>query len=255
MNFSFTSPKIIQLKNSTLQLYIDPKNGATDQTVFLHSSRDDDVIELMKEHIHEGDHFVDIGANIGYETVYGASFVGKSGLVTAFEPLEHLANQLQKNASINQLRNVRLVRKALGNREGQHTIYLHAHDAGSSSLINEENSSSRITIDVIRLDDLPMQKIDFIKIDVEGFEPEVFLGAQKTILKDKPKIVFEFQPHLYDKNKTLSGEQLLELLHTTFGYSLSQMLPTGTETFPATSFKRATEILRAEKTLVNIFAH
>jgi FkbM family methyltransferase len=252
--FTFRKPTIVSLGYGGLQLYVDPQNGATDQAVFLHHSRDDDVIELMKSCLKAGETYIDIGANIGYETVFGSIFVGQKGSVIAFEPVPRLADQLHKNCVINGLSNVQIIKKAVGKELGFKNIYLQAHDAGSSSITNESGSTSKETIEVTTLDSLHLTQAHFVKIDVEGYEPEVFLGGATFFSKLKPKIIFEFQPHLYGITQTLEGSALLSFIHETLGYSLFQMLPEGLVPFPSESFKRVTEVLKAEQTLVNIFA-
>jgi len=165
------------------------------------------LTELMLAKIKKGDVILDIGANIGYYTVLFADKVGKSGKIIAIEPDPINFQILQKNIKENKLFNVVAVQAAVGKENkkmkifeseenfGDHRMYETLRPAGTSL-----DREVRKSVDVFcrRLDDLlkelEYKKIDFIKMDVQGFESLVIEGGKETIEKNKPTIFFEYWP-------------------------------------------------------------
>lgn len=155
------------------------------------------LTDLMLSKINIGDVVVDIGANIGYDTVLFADKVGKSGKVIAIEPDPTNFEILQKNIKENKLFNVVPVQAALGDVNKKMKIYESEENFGDHRMWEEKGRNSK---DVFcrRLDDLlkelEYEKINFIKMDVQGFEEKVIAGGEKIIEKYKPTIFFEYWP-------------------------------------------------------------
>lgn len=138
---------------------------------------------------------LDVGANIGTFAIP----LSKWGPVWAFEPNPLIFNLLENNVKINKS-NVKIQQVAVGNYDGKINISLVANDGQSSG----EPPSSKpfnwgglqvakqgIPVPIHTLDFYNFPRIGLIKIDVEGFEKQVFEGAQKTIKQWKPPIIFE----------------------------------------------------------------
>jgi len=161
------------------------------------------LTELMLSKIKKGDVVLDIGANIGYYAVLFAEKVGKKGKVIAIEPDPINFEILQKNIKENKLFNVVAVQAAVGNENKKMKIFESKENFGDHRLWQNPSKSpfdKRETVDIFcrRLDDLlkelEYQKIDFIKMDVQGFESFVIEGGEKIIEKNKPIIFFEYWP-------------------------------------------------------------
>jgi len=133
---------------------------------------------------------VDIGANIGYYTRIASKLVGAGGSVIAFEPMPAAYRVLQLNCA--DLANVILFPVALGDKQGEATFYV--RKKGDASSLWPDISSKKVQVQVDTLDNklAKYPRIDFIKIDVEGFEPEVLAGAEKAIATHRPIVYFEF---------------------------------------------------------------
>jgi len=144
---------------------------------------------------------LDIGANIGIMTSNLAQKV-KQGIVFAFEPIPDNIATLKRIIRFHQLQNVILLEYALGNETKQTEMVLPVVNAvkmqGLAHVIDisitEFNNGIAFSVPQYRLDDIPeLQniKVNAIKIDVENFEYQVFLGAQQLIRQSKPIIYCE----------------------------------------------------------------
>jgi len=150
----------------------------------------------FKKFINEGDYILDVGANIGFHTLYFAELTGVNGKVFSFEPIPINFDALQRNIKLNQFPQITTINKALGNTNAPMEIHINQDNQNPGAFNLLENGLKNTIIDCIKGDDYlegnQIEKIHFIKIDVEGFEYEVFKGLSKTIENSKPIIIFEF---------------------------------------------------------------
>jgi len=129
--------------------------------------------------------FVDVGANFGVWT----NFVAEKGFeVHAFEPSPRPYKHLTKNASFN----VHTYNTALGDKEAVAELNLH-ETSGHNGLVKraKDFSGRTIKIQIKTLDSFQLENIGLIKIDTEGYEVPILLGAKETILKWKPRLIIE----------------------------------------------------------------
>lgn len=141
---------------------------------------------------------LDVGANIGYFTLLAAEAMPK-GRIIAFEPEPIARSFLERSVKEGGLENqVTTLSCALGQHKGEETFHLHPTNKGRHTLLPNGDSTKEIRVSVERLDDilhtLGDPHIDAIKIDVEGFEPDVIAGATTMISRDHPVILFEIVP-------------------------------------------------------------
>lgn len=127
----------------------------------------------------------DVGANIGLLTVAAARAVGPTGKVFAFEPEEEPRECLARTLHLNGLRWVDLSASAAGRKNGRLTFHV-SPILGHSSLYalpEDEGEAQAVTVEVIRLDDaIPRgQRLDLVKIDVEGAELDVLAGMARLL--------------------------------------------------------------------------
>jgi FkbM family methyltransferase len=145
--------------------------------------------------IKRGGFCVDVGANAGYLTLPMADVVGPDGTVMAFEPNPEMRARLDRNAGANPDIGGRILISpyALGHHQMSCTVVKHglSGDIGLGNAHVEMDAGGEGKM--IPLDDVPLPACDFMKIDVEGMEYNVLLGAKATIEKFHPYIVFETQ--------------------------------------------------------------
>jgi FkbM family methyltransferase len=191
--------KSVNYHGKHFKLVIDPKNGYLDSQIYTLKLYEPHIVAQFVKNIHAGDVCLDVGANIGHHTIIMAQSAGDSGHVYAYEPIPYIREQMEKSLALNNITNVTTVPNALSYEEGTLNLYLNEGNIAGSSFVNEARGNT-IPVCVKTLDSYNYKKVDFIKIDVEGFEYNVLKGGEQTIAAFHPKILFEFSPVYYRKN-------------------------------------------------------
>lgn len=136
---------------------------------------------------------LDIGANKGIYAFWLARAVGPRGRVVAFEPQPEMVDYIGRRRTQFGWRNVDIVNVALSDCNGSAQLSRQRIGDGSASL--SRRNGETISVPTTKLDDLPdISGVKFIKCDVEGHEPKVFAGAERTIRTFRPVIQFEASP-------------------------------------------------------------
>jgi FkbM family methyltransferase len=148
--------------------------------------------KFFEGYVKEGDTVLDIGANIGTHTLWFANKVGDKGYVLAFEPQRLIFQTLCANMAINSIQNTDC--KHMGVGSVQKLIDSPILDPtkpqnfGGFSL---EDAREGDKVAICKIDDIGLTSCDFIKIDVEGMEPDVLMGGLNTIAMLRPYIYME----------------------------------------------------------------
>ena len=146
--------------------------------------------------------FVDVGANIGYHSLYVAATLPDATCL-AFDPHPTIYQQLRRNIHFNRsLGNIHAYEMAVGDRNGDINFYLQtdtSYNRGLSSVhhnydIGDEFVETKVKIAKLDsfLTEEQQRAVSVIKIDTQGSEDQVIFGALETIKKSKPIIFFEF---------------------------------------------------------------
>jgi FkbM family methyltransferase len=170
--------------------------------------------KLILRQVKTGDMVVDVVANIGYYTILLADKVGKTGKIYAFEPDKLNFEIMVKNVKANKLENVIAVNAAAGSKPEKLKLHKSKENFGDHKLYGQEKETEEVKI--IRMDDyLQDINIDLMKIDTQGWEPEVIEGAKKIIKKNKPAMFLEYSPISYQQAK-LSGRSMINFLRKNY---------------------------------------
>lgn len=170
-------------------------------TVLTRGVEDNYVATLLVRFCEPGAVVVDVGANIGEMTFHFARSVGSQGRVFAFEPIPFLADAVARTAAINGMTQVTVANAAVSSQAG--TLHIEAEydknnivDSGGSRVTVEATNKS-VPVATVVLDDwlLPQlgedESISLLKIDVEGHELPVLLGAQRLLAAHGPALAIE----------------------------------------------------------------
>ncbi|MDR2463013.1 MAG: FkbM family methyltransferase [Verrucomicrobiales bacterium] len=180
------------------------------------------LLDRLRPLIVSGAVILDIGANIGNHTVYFAKVCGAKK-IHAFEPVRATFEILRRNIELNNLSvTVSAHNWALGDRNGGGRVAaLDAHNIGAQRVAYADSEDA---VTMRRLDDADLgePRVDFVKIDVEGFELEVLAGGRNFFARHRPLVFVESFG-----NKALAVRNFFTLL----GYELQVKFPGGNYLF------------------------
>lgn len=165
----------------------------------LHDSYEPLETAFVKAILRKGDIFLDIGANIGWFTLLATTLIGNTGQVHAFEPRKPTVDYLRRSIALNELDSIVTIHEVgLDLEERDHCLAWErgTPNPGHSALYEGAagDKLETMAIHVTTLDKIDLPKVDFIKIDVEGAEMNVFLGGAETITAHRPVILSELYP-------------------------------------------------------------
>jgi FkbM family methyltransferase len=165
----------------------------------LRSRYRDHRIELaeLRRHIRRGDVACDIGANKG-SFLYWLARWSAPGRVIAFEPQPDLAEALSRLCAKFSMKNVIVEPSAVYSSSGSQEFFIPDGHQPGASLLKPTGQSKTIKVKAVSLDEYLSEKetVSAIKVDVEGAELDVFLGAKRTLTRCTPLVVFECDRHL-----------------------------------------------------------
>lgn len=170
-------------------------------------------VELFRQIVKPGHIVLDLGANIGVHTVPLARLTGPQGAVLAFEPQRLVFQTLCANVALNSFTNVWCFNAAAGDVPG--TVHVPAlnptvqNNFGGLGLLGRSQGEP---VQQLRIDDLPIGRCTFMKIDVEGMETQVIQGARNTIGR--------CQPIMYVENDRAEHSAELVRLIDSLGYDM-----------------------------------
>ena len=179
-------------------------------------------LQLIKPLIKPGDTVLDIGANIGFFGKFLSDCVGADGRVYCFEPdatnFRHLSRELKSRS------NVTLTQKAVASETGTLTLYISELLNVDHRTYEPERYSGKYDVEKTSIDDFVKGrfKVDFIKMDIQGFETDAIKGMKQTIAENPNLIIFtEFWPH----GLKSAGSSALELYDafTQSGFTISKV--------------------------------
>ncbi len=152
------------------------------------------VSNFIKSVLKDGDKVIDIGANIGYYTLICSRLVGSKGHVFAFEPSSKFYGQLEQNIALNGLKNISTYKLAVGCDNSPQTLMTGSQ---SASIVLGDPKKEQVTSEVVdstTLDQFIAQQnysIKLLKVDVDGWDYNVLLGATNLLREIRPFVIVE----------------------------------------------------------------
>jgi len=176
------------------------------------------VTAAMRDYLRPGHVFVDVGANIGFFTNLAAHIVGPQGFVVAVEPMDKNVQLIYRSLEKNRSHNVRVHACAASDRMGLVAL---TTDAGTSNgqILAATSLAPRTFYTQTRpLDEMvaDLDRIDLVKLDIEGYELLALRGFRAALKKHKPTILTEFHPYCM---RTYVGIDPAEYLRELFEYA------------------------------------
>jgi FkbM family methyltransferase len=198
------------------RVFADLRDSIIGRILFLDGTYEralNDVIVGLRSHL-DAHWALDIGANIGLHTLALSETVGPSGHVMAFEPEPHNGDLLTRTLAASGARNVLVKRSAAGEREGQIVMQLNASNFGDHR-VAASGSGSGPSVPLTTIDaatsaaGIPDGAIRFAKMDVQGYESNVFRGMQCTVERN-PEMILAVE--VYPAGLRAAGSSGVELM-------------------------------------------
>jgi FkbM family methyltransferase len=161
--------------------------------------------ERLREYLPKDGVVIDVGANLGFAALLFAKQVGPGGQIYAFEPSPFAYTKLLEVVEKNQLRNVQCFNLGCGSARREETLLVPASSGNATIRRSGVHPAAcrEIKIQIDTLDNviLPLaRKIDFLKIDTEGFEDQVLAGAVEVVARYRPVVYLELSRQYGDSS-------------------------------------------------------
>jgi FkbM family methyltransferase len=228
---ALTQPSLL-MWHADLKVMLWPKNENS-RALFITGNFEPSEMSWLADNLKDDMVFIDVGANMGIYTMFAAKLVGAGGRVLAVEPSEREFQRLSFHVVLNDLGNVTCLRIAAADKAGVGELNVAGEEkSGHNTLgkfVSESTEVLRIeTVPIYPLDQViaehELERVDVIKIDVEGAELRVLRGLAGTIERWRPKLLIELAPEALAGQNT-SPEALVEWLRDR-RYELFEFSPT-----------------------------
>jgi len=205
--------------HADLKVMLWPKNENS-RAIFITGNFEPSEMSWLADTLKDEMVFIDVGANIGLYTMFAAKLVGAGGRVLAVEPSEREFQRLSLHVALNDLGNVTCLQFAAADETGVGKLKIAGEEKSGQNTLGKFVTES---IEVLRVETVRMrpldkviaehelERVDVIKIDVEGAELRVLGGLASTIERWRPKLLIELAPEALASQNT-TPEKLIEWL-------------------------------------------
>ncbi len=217
------------------KMYLDASDPGISRELIISGIHETLATKIVRQELEKGMVVLDIGANLGYYALLEASIVGEEGHVHALEPVRRNFDILVKNIDLNCYKNITAYCKGVSSETGTSKIAL--TDASNWGCMLDMKGASiseymkqkmhtltrkMIDVDVVSLDDfldnIGVNQVDFLRMDIEGYEVQAIKGMLNTLRNTPPplKMFFEIHNKVFANPEAAIGSLLKQLL--AFGF-------------------------------------
>lgn len=181
-----------KFEDKTVSLYLPFRTDLIQQTIISKKTFFEvSELKMIRKYLPHNSTYVDIGANIGNHLVF-FGLCAAPNKIFGFEPNPEIFSILEKNVTLNYLqKKTDLYQIAIGSQKSKGTLVGSTNIGDAFYTDKSVDVNQTGDIEILPLDDIIKEKIDFLKIDVEGMELEVIKGSMNRISSDKPVIFIE----------------------------------------------------------------
>ena len=218
---------VIEVNGSKLKVI--PGDLGTSLELLLFKIHEPISTKIVTETLQKGMTCLDVGANIGYYVALESKILGDQGRIIAIEPSPQNFEYLIKNIAMQRAKNIDAFNFAAGDKNGHINFVSYENESNSGRVIPDSAVSdwpgpvAKLPVKTIDsfLEEIGVDKIDFLRMDVEGYEYHIFQGMKNTIKQSKPIIQIEIHKSIMGVETT---KKLLEELKNE-GYELKSYVP------------------------------
>jgi len=217
-NLDLSQERIVSVLDNKLETISNDKGISSELIIYkIHEPL---TTSLIIKKLTKGMHCIDIGSNIGYYAILESSKIGNNGMVWSVEPSPQNFETLSKNIILNQRKNIKCYNIAIGSGNGK-IDFLISKKSNWSKIKNEsdhiENGDKIIQVDIMTLDSFSekneIEKVDLLRMDVEGYERNIIEGSMNFLEKFKPILMIEVHKMIIGNNGTNEFLEKLQLMN------------------------------------------
>lgn len=228
----FLRNKIALFKIKEFEIFLDLVTPGISKTLAIYGSREDDMKFLISKYLKKDMNVLDCGSNIGFYPIFQRKIIGNNSKIFCFEPDDRNYDLLKQNIKyFDKSNNTYIYKKGLAeNNDFKNIIITDESNLNTISTGKDEKFFAKYKVNELKkitcisIDSFIQEvetSIDFIRMDIEGYEVEVLRGMKVTLSKMKPRILIEIHPHFYDNDRNFSNE--LSYLFK-LGYSVKALI-------------------------------
>lgn len=187
-----TNYVVVDMGNG-LKVVVDPAEPEFGKHIAADRVWEEHIVAAIRANLKPGDSFIDIGANVGVMSFNAADVVGPRGKVIGFEPNPRNISAFRRGLIANGFNHVLLYPFAVSD----HREMIGVTSASNGKVIGDAVATqSADVIQAVPVDEMLAgeARVDLVKMDIEGYEPQALRGLAQTLARHKPKILLEFNP-------------------------------------------------------------
>jgi FkbM family methyltransferase len=221
-----------------LQVELHP-NDYLSRAVYISGLYEPPTMLALQRLLAPGGVFIDIGANAGLFSMVASRWLGASGRVYSFEPSAREYRRLIRHLELNALENITTMQKAIGRSEGSARLRVAAFPNAGLNTVGAAFAYEGVAIErfetvvMTTLDrfarEAALQRIDAIKLDIEGAEPAALAGARDVLKRFRPALIVEMSSRALASSGARSTDIIDALVDA--NYRLHRIEPDGHLTF------------------------
>jgi FkbM family methyltransferase len=194
-----------------LKVVVNPEDPDFGRSITHDGTWEAHIVDAIRSSLKAGDVFVDIGANVGIMSFNAADVVGAGGRVIGFEPNPRNVSAYRRGLAANGFDHVTLFPFALSDHRHMITVT----SASNGKVVGEATPTQAAdVIQAVTLDEMLVHepRVDFIKIDIEGWELPALRGAVETMRRLKPLVLCEFNPLCLKGQGRIDPQELADFI-------------------------------------------
>lgn len=210
--------RFVEAPVNNYRMILDLKTPGLSKALFVYRSREILDTRVIHNELQPDMNFLEVGANIGYYALLEATNLS-TGTVIALEPDPRNVELLKKNIQLNNVEDKVKVYPYAASDENT-TLPLHLNERTNvSNFVHNEGAVDTVDVTCVRLDTLPeIKEVDFIRMDIEGYECKVLRGLENIIYDTKKPLKIMIEVHLgkYNDTDLNFSEELHKLFDASF---------------------------------------
>ncbi len=188
----------VEIRTRDYRILADPRRAQVGSSILRRCGYDRTTTDHFRAAVRPGMLVIDVGSNIGHYALVAATALRGTGEVRAYEPEPKAFAELLGNVRLNGFSNVIARQAAVAERHGRAAFFVDGGNAGGHSLAepNTRRADGHVEVETVTLDEeCAGRPVGLLKIDAQGAEGKILLGARDVLTRSRAVVYLEFWPH------------------------------------------------------------